>query len=911
VRAPPRRLIHRAALEPQGPRVFPGPLAMYDARSPTEAPVSTMEPTYEPATVESAWYPKWEEAGLFRPEVNPGGEPYSIVIPPPNVTGVLHIGHALDLSLQDVIIRRKRMQGFRALWLPGTDHAGIATQNVVERELANEGMSRHDIGREAFVEQVWAWKRRSGGRITRQMRSLGLSCDWSRERFTLDDGLSRAVREVFVRLYEEGLIYRGDRIINWCPRCHTALSDIEVEYQDEVGEMVHITYPFVDGPLPDGTVGVTVATTRAETMLGDTGVAVHPDDDRYRAVVGKMVRLPLLGREIPIVADDGVDPEFGTGAVKVTPAHDPLDFEIGERHGLEPVTVIDGEARITGAGGRFAGMDRYAARAAVKEALAADGVLVKVEEHHHSVGHCSRCDTVVEPLLSLQWFVAVRPLVGPAIEAVKVGQSTFIPRRWEKSYFHWMENLRDWCISRQLWWGHRIPAWYCDACDEVIVAREDPTECPSCGGGALTPDEDVLDTWFSSALWPFSTLGWPDDTDDLRTYYPTSTLVTGFDIIYFWVARMMQMGIHFTGQAPFSDIVIHGLVRDADGRKMSKSLGNAADPLELIETYGADPLRLTLIQSAAPGHDIPLNEEWIDASRRFGNKVWNALRFVLRHVEPGSAPADGGYPEDPGPESEWILSRLHAVTTEYDRLMDEYRFSDAVGLLYNYAWSEVFDWYLELAKTPLRDGTGADGVRRTLGVVSRDLLKLFHPVIPFLTEELWSELVGEGFITAASWPQPPRYAAPAGMDALQELIVTIRRFRSDHGIGARTDIPVILVDPSDTAAPWWIPQIAALAGATAVPGPAPDPVAGHARLSLGAVEAFIPLAGLVDVEAERPRLEKAVAEADAQLAKSRAKLGNDDFRQRAPAEVVAKEEAKAAEFEELVRRLRTQLAELG
>ena len=862
-----------------------------------------MKPTYDPHDIESRWYPVWEESGAFRPEINPDGEPFTIVIPPPNVTGVLHMGHALDMSIQDAVIRRKRMQGFRALWLPGMDHAGIATQNVVERELAKEGMTRHDLGRERFVEQVWQWKATSGGTITKQIRAMGFSCDWSRERFTLDEGLSVAVREVFVTLYEEGLIYRSNRIINWCPRCHTAISDIEVEHQEEQGTLTHIRYPFTDG---DGY--IEVATTRPETMLGDTAVAVHPDDPRYASAIGRTVRLPLMDRDIPVVADDAVELEFGTGAVKVTPAHDPLDFEIGQRHGLEPIQVIDTEAKITEAGGRFAGMDRFDARAAVVEALGELGVLGEIEEHAHSVGHCSRCKTVVEPMLSLQWFVKVQPLVVPAIAAVRDGDSRFVPQRWENSYFHWMENLRDWTISRQLWWGHRIPAWYCDVCDKVIVSRVDVVECPDCHG-AVRGDEDVLDTWFSSALWPFSTLGWPEETEDLATYYPTSVLVTGYDIIYFWVARMMKMGIHFTGQVPFADIAIHGMVRAEDGRKMSKSLANAVDPLELVAEYGADPLRLTLLQAAAQGQDVPFAEEWVDAARRFGNKLWNALRFAVDHVDVGAVPADGGYPDDPAPPEQWILSRLHTVTAEYDALFDEYKFSEASALIYNFAWSEVFDWYLEMAKAPLKAASRAAATKQTLGVVLRDLLKLLHPLIPFVTEELWSELVGEGMLITASWPQPPDRRIPPGIELLQDLLVGIRRFRAEHNLGAKP-LDLILDDPDGVAAPWWEEQLAAF-GRVEITRGQPGSVAGHARISAGNVHGFVPLAGLIDPEAECPRLRKAMAETEGMLKATQGKLANSNFVDRAPAEVVDKERAKAAEFTATLERLRTQLEQLG
>jgi len=864
-----------------------------------------MDATYDPRPIEARWYPIWEDQGVFRPEVNPDGEPFSIVIPPPNVTGVLHMGHALNMSIQDVIIRRRRMQGYATLWLPGMDHAGIATQNVVERELAAEGLTRHDLGRERFVERVWEWKARSGNRIAEQIRTLGFSTDWSRERFTFDEGLSRAVRTVFVTLYDEGLIYRGNRIINWCPRCHTALSDIEVDHEDEIGELSYIRYPFVDG---DGS--ITVATTRPETMLGDTAVAVHPDDPRYDGAVGRTVLLPLIDRPIPVVADAAVDPSFGTGAVKVTPAHDPLDFEIGERHDLPAVKVIDTTGRITAEGGRFVGMDRMEAREAVRHDLHERGLLEKVEEHHHSVGHCSRCGTVVEPMLSLQWFVKVGPLVEPAIAAVKDERIRFVPRRWEKNYFHWMENLRDWCISRQLWWGHQIPAWYCEDCDEVVVAMDDPDECPACGG-AVRQEEDVLDTWFSSALWPFSTMGWPEDTDDYRTFYPTDVLVTGFDIIYFWVARMIKMGLHFTDDVPFSDVVIHGLVRDQDGRKMAKSRGNALDPLELVDRYGADAVRLALVQSAAPGHDIPLNEQWIDAARRFGNKVWNAVRFAVEHVGVTGVPAAGGYPDEPGPEDAWILQRLGETAAEVDRLLDEYRFSDAYGLLYSFAWSEVFDWYIELAKWPLRDEHRAATTRQTVGVVLRDLLAFFHPAIPFLTEELWSELGDGSLLAVASWPSPPKVAGPSSVDAFQELVGGIRRFRSDHQVPLRTPVPLRIVDPEGIADEWWNGQLPSLVNAEPDYGAAPADPRGFVAIHAGALDAYIPMAGFVDVDAERARLEKAIAETEETLARSRRKLADEGFVTRAPEAVVAKEKAKVAEAEERLGKLRDQLGRLG
>jgi len=863
-----------------------------------------MKPTYDPASVEADWYDIWEESGVFKPEHNPDGEPFCIVLPPPNVTGVLHMGHALNHLIHDVIIRRKRMQGFQVLWLPGTDHAGIATQTVVEREIAREGLTRHDLGREAFVEQVWQWKARSHAIVTQQMRQLGDSVDWSRERFTMDEGLSAAVREVFVRLYEKDLIYRGNRIINWCPQDHTALSDIEVEYEETNGELVYINYPFTDG-----SGHVTVATTRAETMLGDTGVAVHPDDERYAGAVGKTVMLPLMNREIPIVADDVVDPEFGTGAVKVTPAHDPNDFEIGNRHALEAINIFTIEAEVNQNGGEFAGLDRMAARAAVKEALAAGGHLDHIEERVHSVGHCYRCHTVVEPYLSLQWFVSVGPLVTPSIAAVREGRTRFVPQRWENSYFHWMENLRDWCISRQIWWGHRIPAWYCSDCEHVIVAREDPTECPSCGGSSLRQDEDVLDTWFSSALWPFSTLGWPEDSADLATFYPNAVLVTGFDIIYFWVARMMKMGIEFMGEVPFADIVIHGLVRTPDGRKMSKSLGNAIDPLDVIESHGADPLRLAIVQSAAPGQDVPFDMEWVEGARKFGNKLWNAARFVLGHVEVGTVPAEGGYPENPGPEAAWILGRLRAVVDRFDELADEYRFSDAYGLLYNFAWSEVFDWYLELSKAALEEEASAVETRQTLGVVLRDLLKLFHPAIPYLTEELWKEVVVDGLVAGAGWPDPPAEEVPPSMDVFQELVGGIRRFRSSHQLSPRQELHVYVADPQAVAEAWWPRQLASLVSVIPEVGE-PASTEGFTRVVAGPVQGFLPLEGVVDLDAERSRLERALAGAEEDFALADRKLSNPKFRDRAPADIVAKEEQKRTEAEATIAKLSSQLGEL-
>ena len=866
--------------------------------------------SYDPKAVEARWYPIWEDSGAFRPEINPDGEPFAIVIPPPNVTGVLHIGHALDHSIQDAIIRRRRMQGYAALWLPGTDHAGIATQMVVERELADEGLTRYALGRDRFVEQVWEWKRSSGGAITRQMRALGDSCDWTRERFTLDEGLSTAVREVFVSLYEKGLIYRGYRIINWSPGLMTAISDIEVEYEEVVGRMVHITYPFSGGGV-DVREGITVATTRAETMLGDTGVAVHPEDERYRHLIGRTVRLPLMDRDIPVVADDAVDPFFGTGAVKVTPAHDPLDFEIAGRAGLPPVQVIGEDGRMTDAAGPFAGLDRFEARERVIEALQGGGYLDRIEEHRHTVGHCSRSGVVIEPLLSHQWFVRVDGLIGPAVDVVRNDVSRFIPKRWEKNYFHWMENLHDWCISRQLWWGHRIPAWYCEADGAVMVARERPAGCQECGSEDLRADEDVLDTWFSSALWPFSTLGWPDDTPDLRRFYPTDVLVTGYDIIFFWVARMLKMGLEFAEDVPFREIVIHGLVRASDGRKMSKSLNNIVDPMEMIDLYGADALRLSLLQSASPGHDVPFDVQWVDAARRFGNKLWNAVKFALIHIDPGTVPQEGGYPEEPGPIDRWILARLGEVATRMDSLFDRHRLSDAISLLYSFAWSEVFDWYLEMSKPALAaGGPEAATVRQTLGVVLRDLLKFFHPAIPFVTEELYSHLVKDSLLITSPWPEIPPYTSPEGIRTLQELVAGMRRFRAAHGLPARLQLTPIVHDPEGKWADWWGPQLTALAATTAVVGNPPEG-AGHMRVVAGSLQAFIPLEGVIDVQAERIRLGSRIKKVMADLERAERKLSNPAFRSRAPAEVVSKEEARVAAAAKLLLALTAQIDALG
>ena len=872
---------------------------------------------YDPAPAETRWYTVWEEAGVFSPEVNPDGEPFCIVIPPPNVTGSLHMGHAFEHALIDATIRHRRMQGYAALWLPGTDHAGIATQNVVEREIAKEGLNRHDLGRQSFIERVWRFKEESGGQITQQMRRMGSSCDWSRERFTMDEGLSHAVRLVFVGLYEEDLIYRANRIINWCPRCHTALSDIEVEHEEVEGELCYFRYPFTDG-----TGHVTVATTRAETMLGDTAVAVNPDDDRYRDAVGKTLKHPFFDRELVVVADDVVDPEFGTGAVKVTPAHDPNDFDIAQRHDLEAIDIFDESANITEAGGeRFVGQDRFSARMSVKEALEEARLLEKVEAHHHAIGHCYRCHTVVEPRLSLQWFVRVRPLTIPAIDAVKDDRTRFIPERWEKLYFDWMENLRDWCVSRQIWWGHRIPAWYCPD-GHVTVSMDEAVACGECGSKEITQDEDVLDTWFSSALWPFTTLGWPDDTADLRRYYPNAVLHTGFDIITFWVARMMQMGIHFAGDVPFAQVAIHGLVRDADGRKMSKSFGNVVDPLELAGRYGADALRFALTRAASPGQDVPLAEEWVDGGRKFINKLWNASRFVHQNLDGQtlSAIEAAGLPDDLALADRWILSRLATVIESVERGFTEYDFAEALRDLYAFTWGEFCDWYIELAKLPLNAG-GAERARTqaVLGHVLSNVLRLLHPVVPFATEELWERLGGDGLCIVARWPQadglPRAPDAETAMGAVVEIVTAVRTFRSEQTIPPSKRFPVHVVPADDRQRDVLASveaEILALAGLDAVVLETERaPQEGEHRMVAAGAEVIIPLEGVVDVEAARTQIDRQIGKLNADLERVRAKLASDGFVAKAPADVVEKERRKEAEAADALDALRAQRALFG
>jgi valyl-tRNA synthetase len=893
--------------------------------------VTTREPDglpsqYAPAEVEARRYELWEKAGYFLPEA--GQEHYAaearqdvsapaftIVLPPPNVTGSLHIGHALDHTLMDTLTRWHRMRGFRTLWLPGMDHAGIATQNVVERELAKEGVSRHDLGREAFAERVWEWKAEYGGKILGQMRRLGDSVDWSRERFTMDEGLSRAVQTMFKRLYDDGLIYRDNRIINWCPRCLTALSDIEVDHTDDDGELVSIRYGG-----PDDGKSIVVATTRAETMLGDTAVAVHPDDERYAHLVGTTVELPLTGRRIPIVADEHVDPEFGTGAVKVTPAHDPNDFEIGRRHDLPSLTVMDEHGIIT-APGPFQGLDRFEARPAIVTALRAEGRIVKeVRPYVHAVGHCDRCGTTVEPRLSLQWFVKVAPLAKAAGDAVRDGRTVLHPPEMNARFFGWVDDMHDWCISRQLWWGHRIPVWY-GPNGEVRCIGPDET-APE----GWTQEVDVLDTWFSSGLWPFSTLGWPEDTADLEAFYPTSVLVTGYDILFFWVVRMMMFGLYAmkdktpTDAVPFRDVLLHGLVRDQFGKKMSKSKGNTVDPLEWIDRFGADAVRFTLARGAYLGSDQAIGEDWVGGSRNFCNKLWNATRFALMNGAEVPDAAAGAKirsgEEDLSGADRWILARLSAVTAEVDRLLGAYEFGKACEALYHFAWDEFCDWYLELAKVPLSSGdeAAAARTRRVLGFVLDHMLRLLHPVMPFVTDELWCALTGEDSVMLAPWPslEFTDPAAEAEIASLTRLVTEIRRFRSDQGLKPGQRVPARLVGSVDEplAEALLHQHEDAIRSLLRLTPPA-DGFGVSASLAAEGVTVELDLAGTVDVEAERKRLEKDLAAARKEVAQAAGKLGNESFMSKAPEQVVAKTRQRLADAEADIARLEVRLGSLA
>ena len=866
--------------------------------------------TYEPKDVEARLYQFWSENGYFHTKRDPDKKPFTIVMPPPNVTGQLHMGHAMDASMQDVLIRYKRMQGYAALWVPGVDHAGIATQIRVEEELRKEGKTRYDLGREKFLERVWAWKHQYGDRIVEQQKRLGASCDWDRARFTMDEGCSKAVREVFVNLYEQGLIYKGSRIINWCPHCVTALSDAEVEYVDKPGHLWHVRYP-----LADGSGEVIIATTRPETMLGDSGVCVNPNDERYKDIVGKNVILPLVGKEIPVVADDYAEMDFGTGCVKMTPAHDPNDFEVGLRHNLEVIRVLDDKGVVNENGGKYQGLDRYEARKQIVADLEAQGYLVKVEPYNHNVGTCYRCSTTVEPRVSKQWFVSMKPLAGPAIDAVKNGETKFVPKRFEKVYFHWLENIRDWCISRQLWWGHRIPAWYCDDCGEITVARTAPDKCSKCGSTHIHQDPDTLDTWFSSALWPFSTLGWPNtDSEDFKRYYPTNTLVTGYDIIPFWVMRMMFSGIEQTGQVPFDTVLIHGLVRDELGRKMSKSLGNGIDPLEVIDKYGADALRFTLANGNSPGNDMRYSDKKVEASRNFANKLWNAARFILMNLD-GSE--EVGLPDELALEDKWVLSLYNDLVKEVTDNLERFELGIAVQKLYDFIWDVFCDWDIELAKIRLqKGGEPAQCAKRVLIYVMSNVLKLLHPFMPFVTEEIWQSLPHEGAsIMVSDWPQYSDAlnfsAEEEQMNMIMDAVRAIRNRRAEmnvpHSKRAKIYISTSYVDTFRLSGEF----MQKLAGASEVEVEDGIEIDGAVCIVTDAAKIYIPMGDLVDFEAERARLNKELASAQKQLDGINAKLSNENFVSKAPAPVVEAQREAARKLNEKIAMLNDSLSKIA
>lgn len=874
--------------------------------------------TYNPQSVEEKWYLYWEQKGYFHAEANEeisknrkfNNNTFSIVMPPPNVTGSLHLGHALDNSLQDILTRWRRMQGYHALWLPGTDHAGIATQAKVEEQLAKEGISKYDLGREKFLERVWDWKEQYGGRITNQLRKLGTSCDWERERFTLDEGCSKAVQEVFVQLFKKGLIYQGNYIINWCPKCQTTISDIEVEHEPKQGKIWHLRYA-----VEDSEEIIVVATTRPETMLGDTAVAVHPEDERYRHLIGKKIMLPLMDRLIPIIADEYVDKDFGTGAVKVTPAHDPNDFEMGLRHSLEQINVMDRQARMNENAGNYQGMERYEARERIVQDLQALGLLEKVEEHENAVGQCYRCDTVVEPMVSKQWFVKMKPLAQPAIEAVVNGKIRFVPERFTKTYLNWMENIRDWCISRQLWWGHRIPVWYCQDCDEVICSKDEPQVCPQCGSGNLLQDPDVLDTWFSSGLWPFSTLGWPDETPELKSYYPTSVLVTGRDIIFFWVARMIFSALEFMPDVPFQEVFIHGLVLDAQGRKMSKSLGNGIDPIEVIEEFGADTLRFMLISGNTPGNDLRFQTERLESTRNFCNKIWNASRFALMNLE--DLQYDEGFQPSFTLADRWIRSRFNRAAKEVTRNLERYDLGEAGRVIYEFIWDEFCDWYIELIK-PRLYGKETPESRKTAQLVLsqtlRQMMELLHPFMPFITEEIWQKIPAQPnkvtesqeTIMLTPWPSGDETQfdpdAEKQMDTIMEVVKAIRNLRSEMNVPPGKKAEVLLMAQDEaiketlTFGKDYITNMGVVSDLSIILSSSEKPEEAITALVSG-IEIFLPLKGLIDLEKELARLQKEADSLDKEISRLEGKLNNPGFLSKAPVDVVEKEKAKLEDYE--------------
>jgi valyl-tRNA synthetase len=875
--------------------------------------------SYDPKPIEDKWYSKWIEDGVFKADPNSGKPAFSIVIPPPNVTGSLHLGHALDNTLQDILCRTKRMQGYEVLWMPGTDHAGIATQNVVERAIREEGGSRREMGREAFVKRVWEWKDEYGSRIIGQLKKLGASCDWERERFTMDEGLSRAVRRVFVELYKKDLIYRGKYLINWCPRCLTALSDLEVEHRELDGCLYSVRYDFVDG---DG--AVTVMTTRPETILGDTAIAVHPRDERNRHLVGRRVTVPMTGRVIPVIEDNMVDPEFGTGAVKITPAHDPNDFLVGGRHNLEQISVMDDQGIMNENAAKYRGMDRFEARAAIIDDLKDLGLLLDETPHKHSVGHCYRCSTIVEPYLSEQWFVRTRPLADEDVAAVNAGEIRFIPEQWTATYYQWMENIRDWCISRQLWWGHRIPAWYCGDCGEITVAADEPESCGCCGSKNLRQDEDVLDTWFSSALWPFSTMGWPDETPELEKFYPTSVLVTGFDIIFFWVARMIMMGLEFMKKPPFKDVYIHALVRDEHGHKMSKSKGNVIDPLIIIEKYGADALRLTLAALTLQGRDIFLSESRIETYRFFLNKLWNAARFALMNLEDAEHDIGGIDYGELRVHDRWIMARVSSVAEEMTRLSDGYFFGESSRLMYDFVWGELCDWYLELSKPALRGEEGDARKRATQSVlysVFRDVLKLLHPVIPFTTEELWSAFgYGDTIIGRSSWPLPKDVpggdAATSAMECIQAVVRAMRSLRAEVKMPPQQEAPRMCVRIKDSSIFDNIEKnddlvriLSRVNKIEFMPDGAAKPEKSISYIT-GSWEIFLPVGGLLDTDKEIARLQAESAKLSKEAERISRKLSNESFIEKAPAEVVEHDREALADAESRIKRIEENISGL-
>ncbi len=874
--------------------------------------MKNIEKTYEPQNVESRLYKKWCDNGYFHAEVDSKKEPYTIVIPPPNVTGQLHMGHALDETLQDILIRFKRMQGYNALWIPGTDHAGIATQIKVEEALRKEeGLTRYDLGREKFLERVWDWKKQYGDRIITQLKTLGSSCDWDRERFTMDEGCSKAVREVFVNLYDKGLIYRGNRIINWCPKCTTALSDAEVEYTEQDGNFWHIKYP-VEGE--EGRF-ITIATTRPETMLGDTAIAVNPEDERYMDIIGKNVIIPLVNRAIPIVGDEHADKDFGTGAVKITPAHDPNDFEVGQRHNLPIIKVMNDDATINKLGGKYEGLDRYEARKAIVADLEAGGYLVKIEPHAHNVGQCYRCGTTVEPLTSDQWFVKMAPLAEEAIRVVKEGEVKFVPDRFSKTYLNWMENVHDWCISRQLWWGHRIPAFYCEECGEMTVSKTDIDKCPKCGG-SVKQENDVLDTWFSSALWPFSTLGWPEKTPELEYFYPTATLVTGYDIIFFWVARMIFSGMEHMKEIPFKHVFIHDLVRDSQGRKMSKSLGNGVDPLEVIAQYGADALRFTLATGNAPGNDMRYYPERVEASRNFANKIWNAARFVLMNIDIEEIKL----PENPKMEDKWILSRLNSTVKEVTDNLEKFELGIALQKLYDFVWDEFCDWYIELVKPRLygADEDSKKNAEYTLCYVLSNFLKLLHPFMPFVTEEIYCSLpVSDETIVTSSWPKYddalnfPKEEAE--INAVCDAIKAIRNLRTSMNVPPSRKAAMYIVTKNPSLYEAGSVFFEKLAGAASVTVGDSDAIVPEGCVNAVAPGAtiFMPTGELVDTEKEKERLTKEKKRLEGEIARVEKMLSNEGFVSRAPQKLIDEEKAKGIKYKEMYDAVMESLAKLG